>query len=145
MTTQQDAIGPIDFAVLEFPGNRFNGEIAPAITDLIAKGTIRVLDIAFISKDADGDMTVIEIEDLDEDQIGSLGGLTPYLADIVSEEDLVNAAEVLVPNSSALLIVWENTWMGPFVHAVRESGGALVASGRIPANEILDLLESSGA
>lgn len=142
MTDTADLLGPIDYAVIEFEGNRFNGEVIPALTRLIAQGTVRVLDIAFVLKDGEGSVVYGEIEDLG-DEIGPLAELADFLANIVTEEDLAAAAEELPPNSSAVLIVWENTWAAPFVRAVRASGGELVASGRVPANELLELLDAT--
>ncbi len=135
-------VGPVDYLVIEFPGNRFNGEIVPALTDLIARGLVRVLDMAFVRKDADGAVEILEIEELPDDELGGLGGLQPFLVDLVNEDDLLAMAEVLAPDSSAGIIVWENTWAAPFATAVRDSGGEVVASGRIPLGEILAALES---
>ncbi|HYZ98834.1 MAG TPA: DUF6325 family protein [Acidimicrobiales bacterium] len=145
MTDTSDMLGPIDYLVVEFPGNKFNGQILPALTRLIAHGTVRVLDLAFVTKDADGVVSYGEIEDLDDDEVGSLKGLSAFLADVVSEEDLAVAAAELSPNSSAALIVWENTWAAPFAHAVRGSGGELIASGRLPASAVLDLLANTAS
>lgn len=126
--------------MVEFPGNQFNGNVLPALTDLIARGTVRVLDLAFVTKDADGSVAYGELEDLPDADVGPLKGLGAFLADLVTEDDLAAAAAELAPNSSAAMIVWENTWAAPFAQAVRESGGEVMASGRIPATEILDAL-----
>jgi hypothetical protein len=133
-----DTLGPIDYIVLEFPGNKFNGQVLPALTDLIARGTVRILDLAFISKDADGSVAFGELEDLDD--IGPLQGMSAFLADLVAEEDLAAAAEELKPNSTAVVIIWENTWAAPFVAAVRGSNGEVVASGRLAAADVIDAL-----
>ncbi len=135
-----DALGPIDFLVVEFPGNRFDGRIVPALVDLIARGLVRVLDLAFVARDASGALTMAEIVDLDAADLGPLQGLGGFLTDLVSEEDLLAAGAELAPESSAAVIIWENTWAAPFATAVRASGGEVVASGRLPADEVLDLL-----
>jgi uncharacterized membrane protein len=135
-----DTIGPIDFIVLEFPGNKFNGEVLPALVDLIAAGTIRILDLALVAKDDSGESVFGELEDLDG--IGELSGLGAFLSDLISDEDLAGAAAELPNNSSALVIVWENTWAVPFVNAVRGSGGDVVTSGRLASSDVLAALEA---
>lgn len=131
-----EVLGPIDYLVVEFPGNKFNGEVVPALTDLIARGLVRVLDLAFVAKDEDGAVLTGEIEDL-TDELGPLCELSNFLADLVTEEDLEAAGEMLAPNSTAAVIVWENTWARPFVAAVRGSAGEVVASGRLAGADVL--------
>lgn len=145
MTDTSDTLGPIDYLVVEFPGNRFDGKILPALTRLIADGTVRVLDLAFVAKGADGTVSYGEIEDLDDEEVGPLKDLSAFLADVVSEEDLAVAAGELAPDSSAALIVWENTWATPFADAVRSSGGEVIASGRLPATAVLDALADTAS
>jgi uncharacterized membrane protein len=137
--TAPDGIGPIDFVLLEFPGNKFNGEVLPSLVSLIAAGTVRVLDLAFIAKDETGEVAFGELEDLDDVGVAGLGA---FLSDLISEEDLASAAEDLPNNSSALMIVWENTWAVPFIDAVRGSGGDVVASGRLASSDVLAALEA---
>jgi len=137
-----EGLGPIDYLVVEFPGNQFNGGVLPALTDLIARGLVRVLDLALVSKADDGTVTMGEIEDLG-DEIGRLSELADFLTDLVTEEDLEAAAEVLEPNSTAAIIVWENTWAVPFVAAVAGSGGEVIASGRLVAADVLNALTST--
>jgi uncharacterized membrane protein len=138
--TDQQTLGPIDFVLLEFPGNKFNGEVLPALVDLIAAGTVRILDLAFVAKDDSGEVVFGEIEDLED--LGPISGLGAFLSDLISDEDLAGAAEDMPPNSSALLLVWENTWAAPFVGAVRGSGGEVVASGRLASSDVLAALEA---
>jgi uncharacterized membrane protein len=141
MTTQtDDEIGTIDYVVLEFPGNRFNGEITPALVDLLRSGLIRIIDLVFIHKDEDGTVTAVELEDADPDEAGHLSGLPCDIPGLLSDEDVDKVGEVLEPNSSAALLVWENVWAAPFAGAVRRAGGQLVASGRIPLDDLLESL-----
>src|SRR6187397_1246780 len=119
--TDNQTLGPIDFLLVEFPGNKFNGEVLPTLVDLIATGSVRILDLAFIAKDESGDAVFGELEDVED--LGPISGLGAFLSDLISEEDLTSAAEDLPANSSALMIVWENTWAIPFINAVRGSGG----------------------
>jgi hypothetical protein len=135
-----EELGPVDWIVVEFPGSRFNGRIAPALADLVERGLVRVLDLLVLKKDADGSIEVLELGDLDDDEIGGLRAFETGLAMLVSEDDVVAAAAALEPGSSAALLVWENTWAVPFGTEVRRSGGHLVASGRIPVQSILAAL-----
>jgi Family of unknown function (DUF6325) len=135
-----DTLGPIDFLVVQFPGNKFNGRVLPALTDLIARGLVRVMDLAFVAKDADGNVVMGELEDLPGDETGGLHGLSAFIADVVSEEDLNAIADELEPNSSAAVLVWENRWAVPFVTAVRESDGEVVSSGRLASAAVLGAL-----
>lgn len=136
-----DELGPVDYIVVEFPGSKFNGEIAPALMDLIDKNIVRVLDLVILTKEADGSIDAIEISDLDESEAGSLRAMETELAELLSEEDLLSIAEAIEPGSSAAVLVWENTWAVPFATAVRHSGGQLVAGGRIPIQALAAALE----
>lgn len=140
-TGQLDELGPVDWIVLEFPGSRFNGEIAPALVDLTERGIVRVLDLLLIKKDQTGSLDVFEMSDLDDSEIGELRAFETALADLLSEEDVLAVAEAVEPGSSAALLVWENTWAAPFGSAVRHAGGQLVASGRIPVQALLAAIE----
>jgi Family of unknown function (DUF6325) len=130
-------IGPVEYLVLGFPGNQFTGAIAPALADLTKSGTIRILDLVFIAKDADGEVVAIELEEHDESDAfselqGEIGGL-------LSPDDIEHAAEELEPGSSAALLIWEDTWAAPLADALRESGGVLIEGGRVPH----DLIEAA--
>jgi hypothetical protein len=143
-TGELDEIGPIDYVLLEWPGRQPSGEAAPLLVDLVERGIIRILDLSFISKSDDGTVAGMEISDLGEGAEhftvfeGAASGL-------LSDDDLTEAAEALDPGTSAALIVYENSWAGPFATAVRHSGGQLVASGRIPVQAILAALDAVGA
>jgi hypothetical protein len=137
-----DELGPVDWIVVEFPGSRFNGQIAPALLDLVDRGLIRVLDLLVLKKDADGSLEAFELSDLDEGEIGELRTYESELAMLLSEEDATSIAAAIEPGSSAGVLVWENTWAAPFASAVRHSGGQLVASGRIPIQALLAAIEA---
>jgi hypothetical protein len=130
-------IGPVEYLVLGFPGNQFTGAIAPALADLSSSGTIRILDLVFIAKDADGNVVAVELEDHDEAE--AFAGLEGEIGGLVSQDDIEHAAEDLEPGSSAALLVWEDTWAAPLADALRESGGVLIEGGRIPH----DLIEAA--
>jgi hypothetical protein len=141
MTETIDELGPVDYIVIEFPGNKFNGNIAPALGDLIDNKLVKVLDLVFLTKDADGAIEGFELGDLDEGVAGEIEQLEVEIAHLLSEDDIVNVADALEPNSSAAVLVWENTWAAPFGAAVRNAGGQLVAGGRIPIQALIAALE----
>ena len=137
-----DALGPVDWIVVEFPGSRFKGEIAPMLSDLVERDLIRVLDLVVLKKDADGTLEAFELSDLDESEIGGLRAHETELAMLLSEDDVNAVAAAIEPGSSAAVLVWENKWAAPFGSAVRRAGGQLVASGRIPVQAILSAIEA---
>jgi len=137
-----DELGPVDWIVVEFPGSKFNGQIAPALVDLVKRDLIRVRDLLVLKKDADGSLEAFELSDLDQGEIGDLRTYESELAMLLSEEDVTSLAAAIEPGSSAGVLVWENTWAAPFASAVRRSGGQLVASGRIPIQALLAAIEA---
>jgi hypothetical protein len=137
-----DELGPVDWIVVEFPGSRFNGQIAPALLDLVERDLVRVFDLLVLKKDDDGSLEAFELSDLDEGEIGGFREYESELAMLLSEEDVTSLAAAIEPGSSAAVLVWENTWAAPFASAVRRSGGQLVASGRIPIQALLAAIEA---
>jgi uncharacterized membrane protein len=118
--------------IVAFPGNRFNGEIVPALQDLVAQGTIRIMDLVFVTKDGEGNVTVAELEDVDYDLVAAFAGLDGEIGNLLNEEDLELLAESIPNNNSAALLVWENAWAARFADAVRGARGEVLADGRIP-------------
>lgn len=137
-------LGPIDYLVVEWPGRQPTGEAIPHLIDLVDRGLIRILDLAFIAKDEDGDVVELEIADLGE-AVAELAVFEGAASGLLDEEDRNDAASVLEPGTAAAILVYENTWAGPFAAAVRRSGGQLVASGRIPVQAILAALDAAEA
>lgn len=127
-----DEIGPVDYAVIAFPGNRFRGEIGPALADLVDSETIRIIDIAFVGKNADGDAVALELTELDPDVQASLDSAGIEVGGLLNEDDLMSTAAELEPNSSAALLVWENVWARRVTQAMRDAGGVVVAFDRLP-------------
>ncbi len=125
------SIGPVEYTVIKFPGNKFKGEIVPALADLVENGTIRIIDLVFINKDADGNVASIELEDLPGDEEAGLSEIATG-GGLLNDEDLAIAAEALEPNSSAGMLVFENVWATTFAEAVRNADGEVVANARIP-------------
>ncbi len=123
-------IGPVEYIIVGFPGNQFTGAIAPELIALVESGTVRVLDLIFIGKDAEGSVLSFEIDDLDD--AAGFGNLDGEVGGLISPEDIEFAAAQLEPNSSAALLIWEDVWAAPFAQAVRDSGGVLLQGARIP-------------
>jgi hypothetical protein len=135
-------MGPIDYLVIEWPGRQPTGEAAPHLIDLVDRGLIRILDLAFIAKGEDGSVTRLEIADLG-DEVAEYAVFAGASSGLLSAEDTDEAAAVLEPGTSAALLVYENAWAGPFAAAVRRSGGQLVASGRIPTQALIAALDAT--
>ncbi len=127
-----DDIGPVDYAVIAFPGNDFDGDIAPALADLVEAGTIRLIDAAFVSKDENGDVLAVEVTQLAPDVQAKLDALNLDVQGLVNEEELEAIGQELEPNSSAALLVWENVWARAVAQKMRDAGGVLVAFERVP-------------
>jgi uncharacterized protein DUF6325 len=142
-----EEMGPIDYAVFEWPAQQPTGEVGPMILDLHDRGIIRILDVAFLAKGEDGSVAAIEINAMN----GAGGGFADFEganSGLLGQDDLDEAAAVLEPGTSAAVLVWENRWAAPVAVAVRKSGGQLVANGRIPVQAILaslDALETEAA
>ena len=125
-------LAPVDYMIVAFPGNEFKGEIAPALADLVEKGTIRIIDLAFVAKDADGNIGAFELTDIDPDVRKGFENMGVEVNGLFNEEDLQAAGEELDPNSSAALLVWENLWAKDVAEAIRNAGGELLDFERLP-------------
>lgn len=128
-------MGPVEYIVIDFPGNQFNGDIVPALVELVDSGTVRIMDLLFVYKDAEGNVAAYEA--------GEAAKMQEMFADVeyevlslFSDEDIAILAESLPDNSSAALMVWENLWSARFAQAVRGSGGLVIENGRIPYDVI---------
>ena len=128
-------IGPVEYLILGFPGNNFTGQIVPELAKLIDSGLVRIIDLTFISKDADGAVQVVEYDAVEE--LAAFAGLDAEVGGLLSDEDVAYAAQSLEPNSSAALLVWEDTWAAPFAAAVRNANGVILEGARIP-REIIE-------
>jgi hypothetical protein len=141
---EQNEMGPIDYLVVEWPGRQPKGEAAPYLIDLVERGLIRIIDLAFIAKGEDGSVARLELADLG-DEMAAFADFEGASSGLLSEDDTGEAANALEPGTSAALLVYENSWAAPFASAVRRSGGELVASGRIPAQDLIDALDAADA
>jgi hypothetical protein len=130
--------------IVAFPGNKFKGEIAPALAELADNGTIRIIDLAFVMKDADGNVALLEVGDLDSEvgaAFAELAGGGEGSGRLLNEEDLEAAGEELDPNSSAALLVWEDVWATKLAEAIRGADGVLLDLERIPHEVVMAAVE----
>lgn len=125
-------IGPVEYMVVAFPGNKFKGEIAPALGDLVESGTIRIIDLAFVHKDEKGDVVAVELEDEGSEVFNAFQTLAAERGGLINDDDLMDIGAALDANSSAAILVWEDLWAARFADAVRGAGGVLVDIQRIP-------------
>lgn len=133
-TLQSEKIGPVDVAVIAFEGSEFNTGVAPALTDLQASGTVHVIDLAFVRKDANGTTSIIELADASVSE--AFDQITDSQFDLLSEADLTDIAGGLEPSSAAMVIVWENSWATRFASAIREGHGRVAMLERIPRENV---------
>ena len=133
------AVGPCDLLVIKFPGNKFRGEIAPAIGRLVDAGTIKLLDVLFAIKDENGEVAILEIKDVDGDGVADIVAIAE-IDGAIGPDDVDDAAQLLEPNSSALLLLFENTWAAEVTQAMRNADGELLYQERIPAAVVEEAL-----
>ena len=124
--------GPVDYLIVAFPGNEFRGDIAPALADLVESETIRIIDLAFVGKDAEGNVIASELTDIDPEVREGFEKAGIEINGLFNEEDLAAAGEELEPNSSAALIVWENVWARHVAQTIRDAGGEVLDFERVP-------------
>jgi hypothetical protein len=134
------SLGPIELLVVKFPGNQFKGEIAPALTELVENGTIRVIDILFANKDADGTVEMVEVNDLDDADVRRFDPVVTDVTDLLNAEDVDALTRALEPNSSAAVLLFENTWATRFRDALVNANAELVLNERIPRAVINELI-----
>ena len=139
---QLEEMGPIDYVVLEWKGEQPDaGEVQPLLLDLVDRGIIRILDIAFLAKDEDGSVSGIDIGDLKQ-VAAAFAEFEGASSGLLGFDDMQEAAAALDPGTSAAVLVWENRWAAPVAAALRRSGGQLVASGRLPIQAIIAALDA---
>jgi uncharacterized protein DUF6325 len=134
------AIGPIELLVVKFPGNQFTGEIAPALQELIDNGTIHVIDLLFAIKDESGALAVLELNDLGDQRLAVVAPQKSELSGALTEDDARSLTGSLENNSSAAIMLFENTWAAKFAQAMRNANGELVLNERIPRAVIDELI-----
>ncbi|WP_332880821.1 DUF6325 family protein [Streptomyces sp. NBC_00564] len=145
MSDDFETMGPVDFLVIEFPGNRMTGEGFPLLLDLVDRGIIRILDLLFVRKDTDGSVGGLELKDLDSDGELDLTVFEGASSGLLGQDDIEEAGMALEPGNSAGILVYENLWAAPLAQALRRGGAQLVASGRIPVQALLASLDAAEA
>jgi Family of unknown function (DUF6325) len=140
-----DELGPVDYIVVEFPAgaSSFTGEMAAELRALVDSGTIRVIDVLILTKDADGAVEATELSDAGD--LGELQAIEAELGELLAAEDVEHLAAAMDPGSTAGVLIWENLWAAPFAAAARRSGGQLIADGRIPIQAIIASIEADQA
>lgn len=134
-------VGPIDYLAVEFPGARLNGEGLTALLDLVDRGVIRILDLRVAKVDTDGLMTAVELTDLDGDGTLDLSVFAGVRSGLLDDEDISASAGLIEPGNAVAVLLYENTWAGPFVAAMRRAGAEVIASGRVPADDVIAMLD----
>jgi uncharacterized protein DUF6325 len=129
-------VGPVDIVIIGFPGNKFNGRVAPALMELVDNGTVRVLDLLFVMKDGEGVTTTLAMTDLDPETGPAFMEVKVTAAGALGPDDAEEVADDLEPNSSALLIAFENSWAAKFVDACRAADARVIDQIRIPADVV---------
>lgn len=141
-------VGPIDYLAVEFPGSRMQGKGLAALLDLVERGIIRILDLRVARRTPEGDVVAVALTDLDHDGSLDLAVFEGVGSGLLDDEDLAQSVALVAPGDAVGLIVYENTWAGPFVTAMREAGAQVIATGRIPVEDVvaaLDALEAEQA
>ena len=129
-------LGPIEVAVIRFEGNRFTGEIAPALAEVVDRGIVRIVDLVFVTKDRYGVVQAFELDDVEDDVADAMSPLTDEVSGLLSEDDVRQVGEQLEPESSAAMVVFEHAWLRRLREAVVNANGRLVAQERIPPDVV---------
>jgi hypothetical protein len=145
MSADPAEMGPIDYVIVEFPGTGMNGEGLPMLVDLVERGVIRILDLLFVTKRADGSVAAVDIADFDGDGRLDLAVFEGAGSGLIGDDDIAQAGAFLEPGSRAGILVYENRWAAPFVSALRRNGARLVSSGRIQYEALVETLETTEA
>ena len=143
MADNLNELGPIGYLIVEFPGNRMTGEGLPILVDLVDRGVIRILDLAFVMRDKDGVVSAADINDFDGD--GRLAIFEGASSGLLDDSDIEKGGQTIAPDSAAAVLVYENRWATPFVSAIRRGGGQLVAAGFIPHDDVVQALDAAEA
>jgi hypothetical protein len=143
MANEQDAMGPISYLIVEFPGAKMTGEGLDALVDLVDRGFIRVLDLAFVMVESDGTVVGMELRDIDSDGELDLTVFEGASSGLLSDSDRAAAAEAVEPGAAAAILLFENRWAIPFVQALRRAGAELVSAGYLPMDDLIAAVEAA--
>ena len=137
-----DVLGPIDIVILEFSGGKLAGETAGELLSLIDAGIIRLYDLLVVRKEEDGTFSGIDLTDVDDEHVGGLAVFAGARSGLLGDDDIQEAADAMEPGTVAALIVYENRWAERFVAAALREGGRMIATTRIPAQDVLAVLDA---
>jgi Family of unknown function (DUF6325) len=137
------ALGPVSYLIVEFPGSKMTGEGFPILVDLVDRGLIRILDLQFVTRDPDGSMRAVELQDIDRDGRFDLAVFEGASSGLIDDSDLADASSVIEPGSSAAILIFENRWATPFVQALRRGEAQLVAAGYIPQDTLAAAVDAT--
>ncbi len=143
VTDEEQTLGPISYLIVEFPGNKMTGEGFPILIDLVDRGLIRILDLQFVTKGADGSVQAVELMDLDHDGTFDVALFEGATSGMMDDSDVADAAAAIEPGSSAGILIFENRWATSFVDALRRGGAELVAAGYIPLDTLAASLDAT--
>jgi hypothetical protein len=143
MADTTEPLGPISYLIVEFPGSKMTGEGFPILVDLVDRGLIRILDLAFVTKDQDGTVRAVDLSDLDGDGQLDLTVFEGVSSGLLDDTDFADAAPVLDPGSSAGILIFENRWATEFVQALRRSDAQLIAAGYVPQDALVASLDAT--
>lgn len=144
MSDELDVMGPVDYIVVEFPDTTVPKDVLPRLVDLVDQGTVRILDVAFLRKEADGSVVGLDIGELSGGAV-DVGVFEGAASGLVGSEDRDEAAAAIEPGRAAMVVLYENLWAIPFASALRRARAELVASGRVPVAALLDALDAAEA
>jgi hypothetical protein len=136
-------LGPISYLIVEFPGNKMTGAGLAALVDLVDRGVIRILDLEFVTRAADGSVAAISLSDLDTDGTFDLAVFEGVSSGLLGQSDYDEAKEAISAGSSAGILIFENTWATAFVQGMRSGGAELVAAGYIPQVDFVSALDAT--
>jgi Family of unknown function (DUF6325) len=142
MADETGVLGPLSYLIVEFPGNKMTGEGFATLVDLVDQGVIRILDLMFVTRDSDGSIRALELQDIDHDGQFDLAIFAGASSGLLSEGDLSEAASVIEPGSAAAILIFENRWATPFIQALRRGKAQLVTAGYIPQSDIVAALDA---
>jgi hypothetical protein len=143
MANQTTTLGPVSYLIVEFPGNKMTGEGFPILVDLVDRGIIRIIDLLFVTREPDGTTHAVNLADLDQDGTFNLAVFEGASSGLLDHSDIEEAKSVIVPGSSAAILIFENRWAAAFTDALRGGGAELVAAGYIPHDDLLAALDAA--
>jgi uncharacterized membrane protein len=134
-------IGPLEFVVIGCKGNQFTSEIVPELNSIQEKGLIRVVDLFFVRKDLNGTVTVLEVNDLNDEELAAFDPIKEDLMGLLTPEDIVLLTEAIPPDTSAVIVLLEHAWIVKLADGLNRAGAVLLAGGMVPQASMEQLEE----